>query len=174
MSELKVPVVPSAFLERLPSILEHPDLGNLRAIVTIAAGYLAHYWTSNRPAGSGTECRARVAIEHVVGHASRGYIEVIGYEKDDTEAPVLVVKVHKEPEDPSPQAPGCSTYIERPAPLIEEAADFPENIEDLSVDLLSDDARVEAQTFFDSLEASPTRLHALLEEMTVHCPASCN
>jgi len=184
MLELEIPLVPSTFLKRLPSILKHPSLGDLRSVIPIKAGYLAHYWTGGQPLDYDAACKVCVAIEHVAEQTTKGYIEIIGYERGEAKSSAILVKLSEEAEPVLDKELESATYIESPDQDIKTALDFPSNIkkdinsyketEDLSVDLLSPTARIDAQTFFDSLETNPDHLHALLDELTVHCPASCN
>jgi len=179
MTEVIIPVVPSAFLERLPGIMTHRDLGTLRSVISLGPGILAHYWTSET-LGDGREglLKVRVAIE-AISEGSRGYVEVVAYEDRESKTPVIIAEIEipdnlhnhlqEDSHTPNRKEEAATPYIDQ-EPIDQEA----EVGGDLQVSLLAPSSRLDAQVFFDSMEARPDYLAAFLDEVSVHCPVSCN
>ena len=162
---ISIPVVPSAYLERLPPIAEKVGLGALRSIIDLSQNLEVHYWTVDPDSGGRFLVKVFVALTGTSPMMER-YLLGLEYQEDEDTYPSIEYEIDLDEEDPE-TPPG--TFIEHDTDSSEDPS-----TQAGEVSLLSPSARMDAQKFFDDMEHNGALLAAFLDEAVIHCPASCN
>lgn len=162
---ISIPVVPSAYLERLTPIAESTGIGSLRSIINLSQHLEAHYWTVDPDSVGKFMVKVFVALTGTSPMEER-YLLGLEYQEDEDTYPAIEYDI-----DLGEEGPGASpdTFIDQDPDPLEET-----QTQEGKVDLLSPSARMDAQKFFDGMEHNGELLAAFLDEVVIHCPASCN